>query len=104
MACVHQSFGEKINVEESLPQAKSFQIKIIRKAIATALRYGSATIGNSGIAGTRVVAVLEAIDARLAYLGLDYWVSMEVFADVAVSLGFDRSVGIAIYNIMSWLI
>ena len=53
-----------------------------------------------GLAGTTVARVLGQIDRTLGPLGLDYWVSMEEFANAAARVGLSRQVGVAVYHVV----
>lgn len=55
-----------------------------------------------GLAGNTVAKVLKNIDATLGPLGLDYWVSMEEFANAAVRVGLSQDIGIAVYHVVDF--
>ncbi|CAF1060508.1 unnamed protein product [Rotaria sordida] len=79
----------------------SFQIRAIRAVIKKAEQYAAATMGE-GLAGNTVAKVLKDIDKILGPAGLDYWVSMEEFANAAVRVGLNRNVGIAVYHVVDF--
>ncbi|UJR34724.1 hypothetical protein I4U23_027501 [Adineta vaga] len=79
----------------------SFQIKVIRAVIKKAEMYAAATMGE-GLAGNTVAKVLKNIDKTLGPFGLNYWVSMEEFANAAVRVGLNRQIGIAVYHIVDY--
>lgn len=81
----------------------TFTIAIIRKAAQKAARYGAVNIAQK-VPGSVAAQVLTEIDAALAYLGLQHYVTLVEFQNAAVRCGLAADWGTQIYMIMGYIL